>query len=214
VLFRVLVLTGLLGCGAAGQDDDGDAGPAGGDAAGVQVPCAPTNVQLLSNQDLDSGRTMWLEMPEAPKDRLIMTTLEIRGHGPRLTAHSPDYAAWLGGVNPAVERLVQAITLPPGASGLRLKGHILIASQDTPFYAIDKLYLEVVDVGGVVIEAIGGAPTFSNVDLTLSWAPFDFPIEGSYGGQTIRIQIRAINDELFNTNFFLDSLRLEATMCQ
>ena len=54
----------------------------------------------------------------------------------------------------------------------------------------------------------------TNADALEAWTVFAYAPISNIGGQTIRLHLENTNDITNNTNFFIDSLRLSATVCQ
>ncbi len=174
------------------------------------VPCTPTTTNLLVNASFDTGPgTMWAEVGGAGEIILAGTNLQMHA------AHSGTFAAWLGGYNSGDDQLTQTIIVPASATGLRFKGQRWIETLETDNGTYDKLTFEILGATGTnVLESIGGAPVFTNAAKTTTWTAFDFPVTGNYAGQTIRLRLRALTDFINASSFFLDTIALEATVCQ
>lgn len=192
--------------------------PVGADAAPEPLPdaapepgCQPG--QALGNGDFDLGPGGgWSETSGAPQDYpLIVTAAELPQNAegePAVSPHSGGHAVWLGGYlaegASASDLLRQTVAVPAGATGLELSGQRILASEE-PGGAYDFVRLEILDAGGTVLETVS---SWSNEDQELSWAPFAATIAGDYAGQAIGVRLRATVDDLYNTNFFFDSLAL------
>jgi hypothetical protein len=61
--------------------------------------------------------------------------------------------------------------------------------------------------------------TYSNVDSVAVWTGFSANAASAHAGETLQLLLKGTNDEDFNpfvtthTNFFIDTLRLEALAC-
>ena len=148
--------------------------------------------------------TGWTQMPVDPSYPIIVTSLELPlGVAP----HSGTAVVWLGGFLNSSDAIHQDIDVPLETAGLTLSGYRWIATEETgsPF---DHLYVEVLAPNDSVLEVLGH---WTNLDLTGSWVPFSLEATGEYAGMSIRIRFRSINDESLNTNFWIDTCRLDAS---
>jgi hypothetical protein len=172
--------------------------------------CTPTTTNLLQNANFDTGPgAMWTEVGGAGE--LILAGTALQSHA----AHSGTYAAWLGGYNSGDDQLTQTVTVPANATGLRFKGQRWVESAEVGSTVYDKLTFEILAATGeTVLESIGGSPVFTNATTTTTWTAFDFPVTGNYAGQTVRLRLRALTDILNSSSFFIDTIALEATVCQ
>jgi kumamolisin len=179
-------------------------------------PCTPTTINLLTNAGFDTGPgAMWTEV-QGTGGELILTGTALQNQPP----HSPAYAVWFGGYDGAEEQLLQTITVPAGATNLHFKGQRWIKTAELGTTAFDKLSFEILPVSSTTpLESIGGSPTYTNATTTTTWTAFDLPLTGNYAGQTVRLRLHATTDDLtppqsYPTSFLIDTLVLEATVCQ
>ncbi len=173
------------------------------------TPCMPTTMNLLANPSFDLGRNVSWSETSAGAYEIVVTTPTLQ-----IAPHSPAFATWIGGDNNSIDQVFQDVAIPAATTAIRLKGQRLVATQETVATAFDKLFFEIQTPGGVLLEPVGGAPTFSNLNTVTAFTPFDFPLTGNYAGQTIRVRLHGTTDVSLPTNFFLDSIALEATVCQ
>lgn len=173
-----------------------DAMPAPADA------CVATWQDLLVNPSFDLGPgNGWTELPGF-----------IIGTGAPVPADSGAYLSWFGGADVADDRLYQEVAVPADAQGLRLRGKILIQSDELPFGVYDALTIELRSAGGgVLLDTLLNATNLDNDVAT--WTPFEIAAPASRAGQTVRLWLRGTTDENTTTNFFIDSLALEVLRC-
>jgi hypothetical protein len=173
--------------------------------------CTTSTVNLLSNANFDTGPgTMWAETGSAGE--LILATSALMGHTPQ----SGGYAAWIGGYTGGTDTLTQTVAVPAGTTAIRFKGQQWTETAETDSDIFDKLDFQILPsgTGNTVLESIGGSPVLTDNSGTTTWTAFDFPVTGSYAGQTIRLRIKGANDGFFGTSWFIDTIALEATVCQ
>lgn len=219
-VFFWLVWLPAAGCATAGGDggDDPlpDAAPrpdafvppgsdAMPDAVVVDAPpqCTDMDVQLLGNPDFDLGPGGGWEENAADPIVFDSGTLPV-------TPHSGDYAAWLGGVNGATRTLYQDVSIPAGATNIRLSLYRRIATEELGGGVYDTFSLTLRNTSNAVLENV---VDWNNGDTVGTWTVFDHVATGEYGGQTVRVHLTSTNDNSYNTNFFIDSLALQATVC-
>ena len=172
-------------------------------------PCTPTWTNLLSNAPFDAGRgPPWMESSSGGFE---LVTNDF-GTNP-LTAHTPAFAAWMGGFDGANDDLWQQVAVPADATALRVSGVRLIGTADTPSTPFDYLYVRLRNSSGAVIETMA---TFSNVDEVATWTAFSANAAAAHAGETVQLLVKATNDFFpgTHTNFFVDSLVLEALVCR
>ena len=170
--------------------------------------CTPTVVQLLTNSNLDSGPGGgWVESGAGYP--IILSPSDPTYPLP-VTPHTGNYAAWLGGLPSSIRALYQDVAIPAGATNISVSGYYLIATEE---------YLGVYDYLRITIRNTSNTQlallaTYDNEDDTLeSWVSFPL-FAADFAGQTIRVHFESDLDSIDNTNFFLDSFTLNATVCQ
>jgi len=72
----------------------------------------------------------------------------------------------------------------------------------------DVLHVELRSLANTLLESLGQR---SNLDANATWIPFSFVAGGDYSGQTVRLELRATNDDSYVTSFFLDTFVLDAS---
>jgi hypothetical protein len=190
----------------AGIPDVADATPRAPDAMPPppDAACTDTVVQLLSNPDYDLGLRGWVEVSAF---RIITEAAALP-----TSPHSGDYAVWLGGALSSVDALYQEIVVPPGAEGLRLRGFRLTATAETSRTTnFDTLRVAITDTAGRPLETL---LLWGNLDANADWELFRADAVGSYANQRIRLHLESRTDSSNNTNFFIDTLALETTVCR
>ena len=170
-------------------------------------PCTKTWLTLLRNGTFDTGPGGgW---SESSASGLALVTNDFEGSG--LAGHTGAYAAWLGGTMNGNDTVRQTVTVPAGATRLRLSGYRVIATEETSTAQNDKMDFELRATGAAtVLETLG---TFGDNNAVLAWTAFQFEATSPHDGATLDLVIHATTNATLNTNFFVDSLVLEAFAC-
>ncbi len=227
-----LALAALVaGCATAGGDwggGEGDARPAvGPDAAmpparfdaaprpdaRITPPsadaggCTPTWTDLLRNGNFDLGPSVWEQISGAGLNLIVPAAMMP------IAPHSPSYATWFGGYLSSVDELGQPFAVPADALALRLRGYACVATEELPGSGVwDILTITLADAGRSALETFG---SLTNEDSASScWTMFERNAALSHAGQPRYLHVAAITDAGANTNFFLDSLAVEALVCR
>jgi hypothetical protein len=173
-------------------------------------PCTPTWTNLLVNAAFDLGTNGWTETSTG--GFAIITPAASLPIAPQ----SGNFAAWLAGYDDAYDQVYQTVTVPAGATALRMTGWRCIATDET-------IGGGVFDVAGVGILDQSAAPletlaSFTNEDATsataCTWTQFSANAAGVYAGQNVIFFIEASTDFSLPTSFFFDTFSFEAQVCQ
>lgn len=173
-----------------------------------------TTQQLLLNPSVDGNNGAcpataadcpnWVQLPSnatyPPIDNALPTTIN---------EHTAPNAVWLGGILNATDALYQEIAIPPMTAALTFTAYKVIATEDTGTVANDFLRIQIRSTADQVLETVG---TYSNVDSNGTWAQFTLPVAGNFAGQTVRLYLQSQTNGTLNTNFFLDTFTLTATI--
>jgi len=163
-------------------------------------PISGQCVELLVNGDFDAGPTAWVENDGGSGFPLIVHSSETP-----FPPQSGSYLAWLGGVFNASQSLYQTVAIPPGTSSLQVKGYFRITSDD--FF--DTASLRLLSSNGALLEVL---INWSSFDEGSEWIPFAVSPTGNYAGQTVRLQLSAVLDDIHNTSFFFDTIQFIANI--
>lgn len=179
-----------------------------GDARSADAGC---KVELLGNAGFDqsTGSKPATVVPWTQNGSIVWTTAELMGNlgfGP----HQGGYAAYLGGYLSANDILLETVNVPAGTTALRLAGQRRIVSTD-PSMEKNSLRFQLIDGAGDLLTNIA---TYTNVDVTAGWTAFSHPVVLTFAGQTVRLRIVGVTASSLATRFLVDSLSLEATVCQ
>jgi hypothetical protein len=168
------------------------------------VPAAALATDILVNGSFDAVPigTGWVQDDGGSGYPIIVSSAELPFG---ITPHSAPNVAWLGGVFDVTESVSQDIAVPAGVTTMRLTGYVRITTEE-PSGQYDHLYAEILAPGGG--EQLGH---WSNLDANLAWAAFNLLASGNYAGQTITLRFRSYCDDLYNTDFFMDTCFLDAT---
>ena len=126
-----------------------------------------------------------------------------------MTPHTGSFSAWLGGAADNQDFLFQDVNVPIGVTSLDLHVYLWIATEE-PSGAYDTAMITLRDpTTETIIETLG---VWTNSDETSNWLARSLSVAGSYAGQSIRVSLESSTDETYNTNFFFDSLSLNAVI--
>lgn len=213
---------------AANPDPIADARP---DGPVMQMPdapppppdaCVPAAIEKLANPvfDLTPNGVGWVDGRDPATNMLSGGPYPIISANPTgVTPHSAPNKAWFGGaagneVTPTksslVDTLHQDLLIPANATNVVVSGYYLVGTTDVTTTVYDTFSIDLVQTNGTLIENV---LTLSNMTNASTFTTFSKPITANLAGQTIRIRATSINDSIYRTNFFLDSLSLKATHC-
>jgi hypothetical protein len=174
------------------------------DAAPEPPPCTVQTVNLLNNPNFDNGLGAWAQTSSGGY-QLIMDQSETG-----ITAHSGVMVAWLSGYDDAVDSISQNVPLPADAGNVTVKGQRHFTTDESGG-TYDKTWLEITDPAGNLLEQLA---EWSNQEASDAWVAFEYPLAGTYQGQTIKVRLRSDTDYSNPSWFFYDTMRLEVTTCQ
>jgi hypothetical protein len=165
--------------------------------------CSPGWIQLLGNGDFESGNTVWTATSNGG-DVIRM------GSSP----WPPQGGSWQAlflGYNSASQSLTQTVTIPAGATALRLRGYRCFVTNETASVPYDNLTIELKQ-GAALLETLAA---YSNVDAgtVCSWTALQVDASSAHAGQTVTLKLLASSDSATATSFGLDTLVLEAFGC-
>jgi hypothetical protein len=171
--------------------------------------CTTSTQQLLVNGNFDASPmgTGWTQLPSNPSYPPIDNGL------PNNLEHTQPNSVWLGGLLSSTDALYQQIVVPPGTLSLSLSGFKYFATEETSG-TFDFLRFQIRSTADVVLETF---QTYSNPPQSdTAWVPITLEPSGSYAGMTVRLYLQSQTDSSLNTNFFLDTFTLTATVrvCQ
>ena len=183
------------------------------DAASPDAACVPVATELLANPafDLTPVGTGWQQTPIDP------TYPPITSDG--FNAQSPPYKDWMGGfagtdigAASATDQIYQDVTVPAGTTQLVLSGYYVVGTNENPNDApYDTASVDLLQTNGTPIENV---LSLSNLTITGStYAQFSYTFTSNVAGQTVRLRFTSTNDITNATNFFFDTLSLQATHC-
>lgn len=190
---------GVAGSGAAA----GSGGVGGAENGGSGGGACPSDV--LVNGGFESGEEGWVSFTTGD-DPLIYDSTPAEYEG--VEAHSGQRLGWLGGVPSEINRLSQAVNVPPGTTrlGLRYSLRIQIFEQHA---TIDFLRLRLV-VGGVATPIA----ELSNANAGQEWvdyAPEPLAIDTNGQALPVTLEIESTIGDGPGTNFFVDDVALVPT---
>ena len=184
--------------------------------------CVPVAIEKLVNPvfDLTPNGMGWVDGRDPATNLLPGGPFPIISANPAgVTPHSAPNKAWFGGasgnqVSPPkatlVDTLHQDIVIPASATNVVVTGYLLVGTNELDSMVWDTFTIDLTQTNGTVIENVMSA---NNNTVAGSFIPFTKNITANVAGQTIRLRMTSINDDIRHTNFFIDSLSLKATHC-
>lgn len=158
----------------------------------------------LQNGDFENGQDgSWTEKSDHPEYPIILPVQELQDVVPRCGS----WAAWLGGVFTDESTLSQSFQVPENATNLFY--YFLLDSYETEcgFDFAD------VKLGGIThsydLCVINNPPGTGKNDWSL--AKIDLI---PYRGQRLKLMFHTLNDEFFESNFFIDAISISRTQAQ
>ena len=170
--------------------------------APIDAACTPTWTNLLGNGGFETAIVPWTQTS------LIIRTSAQMPFAPQ----AGTYAALFGASNNANDVLVQTVTIPASATGLRMRGFDCNVTEDliTPTNDTFKVTLETTD--GAVLETLRDINA-SSVAPICAWLPFTWTATAAHPGQTVVVRFQGRTNLALLTRFAVDSLALEALAC-
>ncbi len=175
--------------------------------------CQPQQKQLMTNPvlDLNPSGMGWVQQN-------IDNLAPIITGDDGVPEHSPPFKAWLGGLEgydygyySLSDVLYQDVTIPAGATELRLTGQWDMLTLETEVGVFDSAQLALVQLDGTPIESV---LTLTNETVSIGWNAIDHAFAAPHAGETVRVRMTSTNDVYYATSFFFDTLAITATVCQ
>ena len=221
--------------GCRDDDDCQDSGDAcSPNACNAQSECETIDVRrtvaLIDEVTLDGSFELggWDPSTTWTETGPLITVVECQGGCGAVetvyAARSGIYLAWLGGsddltwdeANPANNSGInQVIALPAGAVSLRLRADLNIQTEDVPSGAYDQMRIILRNATYEPLTTLGSwdnrhaSPTLDweldRIDLTTDVTSLDT--------DNVRVTFESMSDASLITDFFIDNVRLDATVC-
>ncbi|MEA3377753.1 MAG: PKD domain-containing protein, partial [Chloroflexota bacterium] len=160
-----------------------------------------THADLIVNGGFESGP------PAPPWVQYSSEGLEMIDE---LGARTGNWGVYMGGLTSVLDQIYQTVTIPATADPPQLSYWRLIRTVDSKETAYDEMRCVVWDASGEVLAFCG---KFSNVDQSRDWVHETYDMS-QFTGQTVDVGFKAFNDDLYDTQFFIDdvSLTVSASM--
>lgn len=171
------------------------------DGPPIDAPCSPTWQNLLGNGDFETAVAPWTQT-----STIIRTSAQMP-----FAPFAGTYAALFGASNNANDVLVQTVTIPAGATGLRLRGYQCHVTEDVVTNA-DTFKVTVETTGGTILETLSSI-TNSDIAPICAWLPFTWTAGTAHAGQQVVLRLQGRTNLAFLTRFAVDNLALEALTC-
>jgi hypothetical protein len=223
----------LAGCATAGVDDLGDAaladataapGPdaAVADATALDAALADAAAPDAAAPDAapgpDACTPQWIGLLlDGGFDGDLADTAWTQGGGTLirqsdlpLFPHTAPGAARMLGANNAAQLLAQTVSVPAGASALRLRGYGCFVTEEEPGAGpVDTVAIELRDPGGAVLHTL---TSLSNEDAgaQCNWEPFEHVAPEPLAGEQVALALAGSSDAARFTTLWFDTLTLEA----
>ena len=124
-----------------------------------------------------------------------------------LGARTGNWGVYMGGAVNAADQIYQEVTIPAAVSSPQLSYWRLIRTSDSTQTAYDEMRCAIWDTTGDVLAFCG---QFSNVDQSQDWIHATYDMS-AFRGRTVHIGFKAFNDGQYDTQFFIDDVRLSVT---
>jgi hypothetical protein len=167
-------------------------------SGGAPPAACATTLQLLGNPGFETGAASpWI------------ASAGVVDPSASPPARTGSWKAWLDGYGSAhVDDLSQQVTLPAAACGASFSFWLRVTTAETtastPF---DTLTVTVRDTAGNVLATLA---TYSNLNRSSAWIQRSFDLS-AYAGQTIRLQLHAVEDSSLQTSFLVDDAAVTVT---
>jgi hypothetical protein len=169
--------------------------------AGIDAMCTPTWHDILGNGGFDNGVVPWTQTSTIIRDSASMP----------FNPHAGTYAAELGASNNANDVIVQTVTVPASATGLRVRGYQCFVTED-PITDADTFTATFETPGGAVLENLYAITNSGTAPICI-WQSFTWTSSGAHAGETIVLRLRGRTNIAFLTRFIVDTMSLEWLGC-
>jgi hypothetical protein len=169
--------------------------------APIDAMCSPTWHDVLGNGGFETGVAPW-----------VQTSTIIRDQGGMPFApHNGTYAALFGASNNANDVLVQNLTIPAGATALRVRGYQCFVTED--IFADDDTFTATLETpAGTVLDTLFDVNN-SSVAPFCAWGSFTWNAPTAHAGQTIVLRLRGRTNIAFLTRYAVDTMAAEWFGC-
>jgi hypothetical protein len=170
--------------------------------APIDAPmCTPTWHDLLGNGGFDTGIVPWTQT-----SMIILPAANLP-----FAPHAGTHAARFGGSHNANDVLVQNVTIPAGATGLRVRGYQCFVTED-PISDADSFEVTLETPAGNVLDTLLSI-TNSDTAPICFWQSFTWVASSPHAGQAIVLRLRGRTNLAFLTRFIVDTMALEWLGC-
>ena len=165
-----------------------------------------TTTQLLNNGAFDKTPlgTGWTENPVQSQFPIITTSTFL------VPAQSPTAIAWMGDFVSGNDSMYEAFTVPANTTSLVLSGYYAVGTDEISSIAFDTATVAFTQTDGTVLET---ALNLDNTSATTDWSVINYTVNQDLSGQTVRLHFASSNDSSNVTDFYFDTLALNATHC-
>lgn len=171
------------------------------DATPIDAMCTPTWHDVLGNGGFDTGVAPWTQTSASIRDAASLP----------FSPHAGTHAALLGIGNNANDVIVQTVTIPASATGLRVRGYQCFVTED-PIEDQDRFTATLETPGGSVLETLHTVTNTGTAPICF-WTSFTWTATSAHAGQTIVLRMRGQTNLAFLTRFVVDSMALEWLGC-
>ncbi|MFZ3321983.1 MAG: hypothetical protein WA190_06390 [Usitatibacter sp.] len=117
--------------------------------------------------------------------------------------------AWLGGYLSGTDTVSQVVAIPSTAQHANVQFWYFIATTETTTsVADDTMQVSITDVSSGATTVLA---SFSNLNMSSSWAQSASYDVSAYVGRTVRVTFSATNNSTNITNFFIDDIAVNAS---
>ncbi|MBS1783814.1 MAG: hypothetical protein JST24_00135 [Acidobacteria bacterium] len=155
-----------------------------------------TTTQLLQNPGFESGNNNWSGTSG------VIGQNNAKGE----PAHGGTWNAWLDGYGASTtDTLGQTVTIPSSATKATLTFWLHVDTDETSTTkAYDKLSVQLLKTSGSVLKTLA---TYSNLNAGSGYTQKTFDLS-AYKGQTIKLNLKGVEDSSYQTSFVVDDFAL------
>lgn len=175
------------------------------DAAIDAAPCTPTWHDVLGNGGFDTNVVPWT-VASTTSNPILRPSASMP-----FAAQAGGFAAEFGADNNATDVLVQTVTIPAAATGLRVRGYQCFVTEDFTG-ATDTFAVTLETPAGQILEPLLTTDNSAVAPLCI-WTPFTWTSVGAHAGATVVLRLRGRTNLVFLTRFVVDTMSLEWLGC-
>jgi hypothetical protein len=160
--------------------------------------------ELFINGNFDSGGTGWTEIGGNGASLIVTPAMAGGNVMPQSGAHFAKLGGYLG---MGEDNLIATVEVPASATNLVFSLYSIVTTEEASSVRVDSLFMSL-DATQQFVEE-----TIDNTAPHAEWKRYEKSIDPAAAGNTLVMLVRAENDAMRPTTFFLDSVSLTANIC-